>query len=98
MANETGESLHMDTVLSGDISTDNSNLRNFDFSGIPGLKAVMDSDEPINCFNLFFTDNVHKNIISATNEYAEEFFFLAKYKRTRITEWKLVDIPIMNVF
>lgn len=79
MVNETGESLHMDTVLSGDISGDNSgdnsNLRNFDFSGIPGLKAVMDSDEPINCFNLFFTDNVHKNIISATNEYAEEFFF-----------------------
>lgn len=66
--NESDASLHRDNVLSADLWTYNSNLRNFDFSGNPGLKLKLDSDsdKPMDFFYQGFYES-----ITATHEHAE---------------------------
>lgn len=54
--------------------TDNPNLKDFQFSGDSGLKLNLASDNPIDFFNLFLTDQVLENIVIETNKYAEQLF------------------------
>ena len=78
---------------------DDPNFKDFPFLGNPGLKINLESDEPVEFFRLFLTDDLLENIVKETNSYAEELFLSTQTKeKSRITEWKPLTVATLQVF
>lgn len=69
----------------------------------PILNSICQSCDPIEIFNIFFTDDLWNIIVSQTNLYAEQFIsdnkdYLKKHKSSRVSRWERVDTDEIRAF
>jgi hypothetical protein len=72
------------------------------FTGTEGLRVrIPDDPEPIDFFNLYFTDEIFQYIADETNRYAEQFIAANKDNlkdNSRVRDWKKTDKNEMKTF
>lgn len=68
------------------------------YSGVSGLKCVMDSHHPIDYFNLLFNDNFYELIVQNSNAYAVEILANSTSEQSRIAAWKDVTKEEFKIF
>lgn len=79
--------------------TDVPNQSDFLFSGVPGLRVNLTSDDPIDFFQLFLTNDFLEHIATQTNNYAEQLFVSKETKeKSRITDWKPLTVSTLKTF
>ncbi|KAF2885917.1 hypothetical protein ILUMI_20256 [Ignelater luminosus] len=80
---------------------DNNTTTALPFSGqqaFPG-RDLLNGNEPVDYFNLFFTDQFLEMIVQESNDYAESIFMRAGVSEySRITSWKPLTVGEMKVF
>ena len=68
-------------------------VEQFNFMVVPGLKVNMDSEKPIDFFNLFVTDELINTIVLETNNYAEQEInkHYPLKSSSRLKDWKAIN-------
>ncbi|VVC46359.1 Hypothetical protein CINCED_3A018309 [Cinara cedri] len=60
--------------------TDPPNVNRIEYTALPGLKFLPDSDKPIDYFNFLFTDELLDLLVKKTNAYSLEIFFKTSHQ------------------
>lgn len=59
---------------------DPPNVNHIEYTAIPGLKFLPESDKPIDYLNFLFTDELLDLLVDKTNAYALEIFFKTSHQ------------------
>lgn len=73
-------------------------LPKISFSGSHKLMCDPQGHDPIDFFNLYFTDDFLQLVVRETNAFAEALFLRGATERSRITDWKELDLAELKIF
>lgn len=76
----------------------NTELEFVDFTGIPGLRCNVPNSEPFSYFNLFFDDELFKNIVTWINLIANSVINKGHSRHSNLNRWHDIDVDELKKF
>lgn len=77
---------------------DQGDIKEIQFTGTPGLSTLPSGIWPIDFFNLLVDESFYELIVDQTNINASSMLLNVKKEKSRLTDWKNIDIPELKKF